>query len=403
MFGNLKELPKPVGTYTVGITHMDFIDQARKQVFPFEETKAYREIPVTIFYPSDSTEGKNTAPYAFPEALEVIHKLTHGFWSKNMAKLKTRVYENISVSKKQDKFPIIFFNHGYFAYEMQSTILCSDLASLGYIVISVGHPYESSGIKYRDGRIVKAHKSNIKRFNSSTNKEYKKIIFKELVNRKKWCSDEKSMELATALFGKIGFELSRSTKIWAADTIFIADQLEDINNGKIDTIFKDKLQLDPGFGITGHSVGAATSAQVCYDDRRFICGINIDGGTWGDYMLKDINTPFMVLASKIIRNLCRTTFIYNSKDSYLVLIDKTAHWGFCDVCFASRQAILNGNMIGFREKYEFRKIITDFHAAFFSKYLLDNRDINLKELNFTGIKYIEKLKSIDERMEKVTK
>ncbi len=393
MFGNLKELPKPVGAYTVGITHMDFIDGDRKQVFEFEETEASREIPITIFYPSDSTEGNDTAPYAFPGALEGIHKLTHGFWSKNMSKLKTRVYENVSVSKKKEKFPVIFFNHGYFAYEMQSTILCSDLASLGYIVISVGHPYEASGIRYMDGRIVKLHKSNIKRFNSSTNKEYKKIIFKELVKKKEWYSDEKSMELASILFQKIGVELSKSTKIWADDTIFIADQLENINTGKIDTIFKGKLQLDLGFGITGHSVGGATSTQVCYDDKRFVCGINIDGGTWGDYMYKDINTPFMVLASKIIQNLCRTTFIYNSEDSYLVLIDKTAHWGFCDVCFASRQAILNGNMVGFREKYEFRKIITDFHAAFFNKYLLGDKNVKFNELIFTDIELMEKLKN----------
>jgi len=37
LFGNLKELPKPVGKYSVGITQLDFTDSSRKKVFAFEE------------------------------------------------------------------------------------------------------------------------------------------------------------------------------------------------------------------------------------------------------------------------------------------------------------------------------------------------------------------------------
>ena len=36
LLGNLKELPKPVGKYLVGITQLDFTDKSRKKVFPFE-------------------------------------------------------------------------------------------------------------------------------------------------------------------------------------------------------------------------------------------------------------------------------------------------------------------------------------------------------------------------------
>lgn len=388
MFGNLKELPKPVGEYLVGMIHMDFIDQSRSQVFSFEEENAPRIIPVTIFYPADSSEGKKTAPYAFSEALEKLSKMTYGFWSRKMVNVKTHVYENISVSSKKDNFQIIFFNQGFISYEMQSTVLCSDLASLGYVVISVGHPYESSGVKYIDGKIVKVHDSFIQMQKKAFHKEYIKKIMKLLRDKNDY-SDAQAMEVAEFLYSDNDF--NDSVKRWADDTIFVADQLAGINSGKIESIFKNKLQLDRGFGITGHSLGGATSAQVCYVDERFICGINIDGGTWGDYLYKDIKTPFMVIGANLMRNTARTTFIYNSQDSYLIVVDRTGHWGYCDVLFVSRQAILMGNKIGLREKYEFREIITKFHEDFFAKYLLGISNINLNKFAFQGIDYKEKI------------
>ncbi len=78
LFGNLKELPKPVGKYIVGITQLDFTDKSRKKVLTFEEDNAFRKIPVTIFYPAESNEGEDSAPYCSPELLEVLSKMTFG-------------------------------------------------------------------------------------------------------------------------------------------------------------------------------------------------------------------------------------------------------------------------------------------------------------------------------------
>ena len=159
LLGNLKELPKPVGKYLVGITQLDFTDKSRKKVFPFEEDNTFREIPVTIFYPAESNEGRDSAPYSSPELLEVLSKITFGLVSKNVAKVKTNCYKDVPIASSKDKYPVIIFNHGYGGYTMQSTILCSDLASSGYIVVSVGHPHEASGVKYLDGKVIKMDKA----------------------------------------------------------------------------------------------------------------------------------------------------------------------------------------------------------------------------------------------------
>ncbi|MDJ0632410.1 MAG: hypothetical protein QNJ34_04380 [Xenococcaceae cyanobacterium MO_188.B29] len=389
LFGNLKELPKPVGKYPVGITQLDFTDKSRKKVFPFEEDNAFREIPVKIFYPAESNEGKSSTSYSSPEVLEVLNKMTFGLVSKNVTKVKTNCYENALIATSKDKYPVILFNHGYGAYAMQNTILCSDLASSGYIVVSVGHPYEASGVKYLDGRVIKMDKTTQKNLRSNTSLKSTRKVLK--ASSKEYYSDSQVMEIAEKRYLKDYKSLTDNVKIWVADSVFVADQLEALNEGQTESIFKNKLKLDLGIGITGHSYGGATAAQTCLNDSRFVAGINIDGGTCGDFLYKDIKTPFMLLGTHLIKNVSRTTYIYNTEDTYMAILDNTEHLGYSDALFISRQANL-GNKIGKREKYEFREIVTNYHLKFFEKYLLGERGIELKYLKYDGVEFRQKLK-----------
>ena len=49
------------------------------------------------------------------------------------------------------KFPLIVFNHGYFSYIEGNSFLLTDLASHGYVILSVGHPLEAAGTDFDDG------------------------------------------------------------------------------------------------------------------------------------------------------------------------------------------------------------------------------------------------------------
>ncbi|WP_019508375.1 hypothetical protein [Pleurocapsa sp. PCC 7319] len=386
LFGNSKELPKPVGKYVVGITQLDFTDKSRKKVFPFEEDNAFRKIPVTIFYPAESNQGKDSAPYSSPELLEVLSKMTFGLFSKNVAKVKTNCYKNVPIASSEDNYPVIIFNHGYSGHTMQSTILCSDLASSGYIVVSVGHPYEASGVKYLDGRVIKMERTIQENLKSVTSLKYLQKIFK--ASTKEYYSDSKAMETSEYIL-KNNEILTNNVKIWVDDSIFVADQLEALNKGEIESIFNNKFKLNLGMGITGHSYGGVTSAQTCLNDHRFVAGINIDGATCGDFLYKDINTPFMLLGTHLSKNISRTTYIYNTKDTYIITLDNTQHFGYSDALFIFRQANLL-NQIGKREKYEFREIVTNYHLKFFEKYLLTNQEIELKDLKYDGVEFRQK-------------
>lgn len=145
-----------------------------------------------------------------------------------------------------------------------------------------------------------------------------------------------------------------------------------------------------GIGIIGHSYGGATAAQACLNSDTFVAGINIDGGSCGDFLYKDINKPFMLMGTHLIKNISRTTYIYNSKDTYIVTLDDTQHLGYSDGLFISRQINII-NQIGKREKYEFREIVTNYHSYFFEKYLVGNQEINLEDLKYDGVEFRQKM------------
>ena len=153
-------------------------------------------------------------------------------------KLRPIVIKNAPIATGKNNYPVIIFNHGYGSYTMQSTVLCSDLASFGYIVVSVGHPYESSGVKYLDDSIIEMPEiiqKNVK--SSSLLEEYKLIRKVSKASTKEYYSDSKAMEMSEQ-FVKNYQDLNDNVKIWVDDSIFVAEQLSALSEGQTESIFK---------------------------------------------------------------------------------------------------------------------------------------------------------------------
>ncbi|WP_340013052.1 hypothetical protein [Paenibacillus sp. FSL K6-1318] len=381
MFGNLKALPKPMGTYVVGLTEMSFTDDTRVGLFEFA-TEEPRHVPVMIFYPADHHYGKPQSPYTSKEEAEHFSKSSRGLISSKVQHLKTHSYRDIPLSAECESYPVIFFNHGYSSQMSQNTVLCSDLASSGYIVVSIGHPYEASILKYPDGHIVKSHTSLINEFKQTMSPEIQKK-FKDM--KKREYTDEEILPAVTDFF-----EYFKSTKvwshvhIWADDNRFIADKLEQLNDGILPSPFQGKLNFQAGIGVTGHSYGGCTASQVCLDDTRFSCGINIDAPTYGEFWNKDLRKPFMVIGSKTVEYLARTTFLLNSEDSYLITIDQTEHMDFTDYIYYARQ-FKYLRLLGKRKMDLLRDVLSHYHISFFDQYLRDDRSADLLQFRWDGV------------------
>ena len=55
------------------------------------------------------------------------------------------------------------FSHGLCSYREANSFLCIELASQGYVVISVGHPYDANCAELDDGTVIYHDKTIVKK------------------------------------------------------------------------------------------------------------------------------------------------------------------------------------------------------------------------------------------------
>ncbi len=371
---NFKVLPKSIGEYKVGIVQKEF------SYLGVDED--LREISVTIYYPTDSIDGLEKYPYIFKEMYDDYENYKH------ISDVETHCYKGAILSEKEKDFPVIIYNHGYGSFEMTNTVLCSDLASRGFVVVCPSHPGESTGIKYLDGRVLKMFPKYLnammeKAFMDSLSSLFEKIMTTD-------DNEEAKLIEYSREFFKLQERFNLRMNDWVRDTIETADFIDELNHGLQGDLFKGRLRLNIGIGLTGHSYGGSTAFQACAVDDRFVCGVNIDGGDFGDEFGIDVKKPFMILGNPMLIKMLKAAYQNNSNDSYLIGVLNSDHLGFTDSLFYDRE---NGaaNRIGSRDPYEFRELITSYVLKFFEKYLL-NKDVDIKELKFDNVIYRENIK-----------
>ncbi|MEO8397052.1 MAG: hypothetical protein ABI700_28920 [Chloroflexota bacterium] len=167
--------------------------------------------------------------------------------------ITTHTYENQPVAS--GKFPLLIFSPGFGGVADFYTSLVEEVASHGYIVAALAHPYSLGLVEFPDGRIIAAT---------------------DLVTQLNEANREKT------------------AAIWAGDAEFALDTLEKLNGS--DPLLAGHLDLDH-MGAFGHSFGGATAAEIAHDDPRVLAAINMDGTMFGDAAKSGLTKPFMMMQS----------------------------------------------------------------------------------------------------------
>ena len=156
--------PMPTGEYAVGtFTHTIFTDR--------EEALApgtKRNIPVRVYYPvlNESVEGMDKARYMSREMAQSLKKIMHAPINIDKAEAEGDNFSECCENAPRiegAKFPLITFNHGFGSYREANSFLCLELVSHGYVVISVGHPYDAALCEFDDGTKIPLYKEAMKR------------------------------------------------------------------------------------------------------------------------------------------------------------------------------------------------------------------------------------------------
>jgi len=382
------ELPPPTGLYPAGTVRYSFIDRNRPESFTPAEND-FREVAVKIWYPAQDTAGLERAPYLekAPERKAQLpaHSPLPPHFFEAMAGVYSHSYIGAEISDREAQYPIILFSHAYGAGMSANTVLMEELASHGYIAISIGHAFETSHFIRSDGSLTVFPVTNPefiqrgrerqntytlqRKINDTEKEDELRFIIRELMDQR-----PKSME---------------SLQIWVADISFIIDRLEEINRS--DTIFRQKLDLEK-IGVMGHSFGGAAAGQACLVEKRCKAGINLDGLQIGDMLSKPLEKPFLFMhhdnAGAVNKTPNRLFFRQSHSRAYLLLIKGTTHFSFSDLALPCYARILGTppGLAGSIDGYRCLQIQNDYVCAFFDKHL---RHQNVALLNRPSDKYPE--------------
>ena len=242
------KFPIPDGPYSVGTLHLELSDS----------TRAGRTLQVDVYYPT-SEQHNETAPYhPNPEILEEDLSALYGVPKMLIRKIsRSKVPVKVLAEPKPDTagLPLLLFSHGYNGSRFQNSFLLPQLASNGYVVVSVEHTGSSAGTLSATGV-----RGGITPFDSVTH--------------------------------NVSFSI-REIIEWSDDQIFTLNALEQLWKSKSLPV---DLSIDSSkIGVFGHSFGGATSANTLIRDSRFKAGINLDGFYFGEGHLKGFEQPFMEL------------------------------------------------------------------------------------------------------------
>lgn len=385
-------LPSPTGEYSIGTTELYLTDSSRYEKLMF--SKKHRRIYVKIWYPAEKTGNKPYSKYLDSYPKEVILKI---YKSKGinedivdaMKSSHTFSSPGLPVSERERKYPVLFFSPGYyFGMADLYTSFMEDIASHGYIVCSISHPYEQPYVRFPDGE-------EIYLFKKRAQLAYLQLLISNKLQLRRRNTQEK-IEIITKNYLHRLRQFTKSLDIWVKDTEFVIDYFEkEINSDKAGELFK-KMDFDK-IGAYGMSFGGAAAGQVCLIDKRMKAGINMDCFQFGDIIRKPLKVPFMLMQSSYRDDWNIGNGVIYSKteaDFYKFSYLKAMHFVFTDVAvipLLSQSA--RETFIGKVDGYESIILINSYVRNFFDHYLkgkpseLLGKTVDTADLRFEIRKY----------------
>jgi predicted dienelactone hydrolase len=250
-------LPKPTGSYAVGTRTLFLVDASRAEDAS-SNSNGKRELMVQVWYPA-APGGNPIARYRPRRETTLL--------SSYLSMLRTNSYLDAPVAQNGEPFPILLFNPAWEGGRAQNTFLTEDLASHGYVVVSIDHPYNAHRVAFPDGRIVDSNASWVVGYpDSSTPDEVKSDWNKELVK-------------------------------WVADNLFVLNQLAMLN-GDASSPWYGRLNTNL-VGAVGHSFGGSASMGAAVADARIKSAINMDGWIFNGLTGRTAKQQIMVMYEAI--------------------------------------------------------------------------------------------------------
>jgi hypothetical protein len=292
---NCRRWPDFAGPFPVGTDEFEATDPLRSSQYAPEPTVT-RRLYVRAWYPAGDVTGHPRRPYFTEAEVGIVPVTSLQLLRQPPDALRNavRLPSNAAVEPPaaEGRFPVVVFNHGYLSYPAQHTALFEHLAANGYVVLSLGHPWESGGIVYPNGDAV---------VGSPRILEDMMRIGQALGAMAAYAAPTLAAQLdAFREYLRILRTTSagRLAPVWRDDVYFVLDRLEE---DAIPAASSVAAIIDhERRGYLGKSFGAYIAGMLAQGDPRSRGVVHLDGGLWS-YELADteLRTPFLTLGSDV--------------------------------------------------------------------------------------------------------
>jgi len=224
-----KKLLTSSGQFAVGHTLFDWIDKTRKEPATSDPSD-FRQIVAELWYPASANAVGKKSNYRF--RLESYRSVLDEKTMNILSSVKTDWIEDAAISEKSS-FPVFVFSHGWNSRSSLYGTFLSNLASHGYIVVGINHPFM--------GRVA---------LSSGTVTE----------------------PIDNQFPGQ-----DAANQFYAEDVIFVLNQLAKLNQRDADNRFTSKISMSK-IVAGGHSSGFPAVSGAAVRDKRIRGVISFDSG-----------------------------------------------------------------------------------------------------------------------------
>lgn len=338
----IMDFPEASGSYHVGTRSDLIIDESRIEIYGDRKDDA-RMIRIQLWYPISSNEGYQVAPW-IEGGTPISSSLANdwnlpGFLTSHMALYESNSVLEAPFHEDLENLPVVIISHGWSGFKNLHSDLAEELASQGYLAISIDHTYGSVATLLDGGEIAL-------------------IDGNALPNRE---DTEDFLDYANDLVTTYG-----------NDVITTINYLETLNAS--DSLFENTMDL-ASIGVIGHSTGGGGSVSASLNDERIKALIGLDA--WVESLETERLSNGLTIPSLFYRsegweisfnNEALFTLINNSEFSELFQIEGSTHYDFSMAYMISTLTPVIG-LTGEINGPDFNTLLEETMLAFFDTQL----------------------------------
>lgn len=281
-------LPAPSGKYAIGVLYETVLTD-RPEAFT-EDTSDKRILYTKVWYPAEKTAEYKLNPYTENGVGSVLAEQFDFpvFVLSHFGDIKTHGYLNAPIAK--GSFPLLTFSHGYGSWFGQNTALMEELASRGFVVVSIAHSHQTAIAASGPESPVEFPAVVPLEEEAATGGNY------SLYDSAMATTDKPKMRRLLEMEMQRSGSINHYAERWAADIASVLDHVL-ASNGLAEGWLYPSIDTTR-IGAFGMSFGGAASGEIALKDARVRASINLDGAPYGTWIKDTMRKPMLLLEAQ---------------------------------------------------------------------------------------------------------